>query len=84
MVAAAAAAVAASTTLQRVLPGRERLLQGAALEGAWAAGAGLVLHRGLRRVALEDVLGSLAEEEVMADFGIYDNEGRLLVGRWAA
>ncbi len=81
MMVSAALAVTASASLQRVLPSRERLLQGAALEGAWAAGAGLVLHRGLKRVPLEDAMGWLTDEEVMADWGLYDDEGRLLVGR---
>lgn len=81
MMASAALAVTASASLQCVLPSKERLLQGAALEGAWAAGAGLVLHRGLKRVPLEDAMGWLTDEEVMADWGLYDDEGRLLLGR---
>jgi hypothetical protein len=59
------------------------------LEGAWAAGCGLLLDQVVRRgggagaARLAEALAALAEAGVMADFGLYDDRGRLLVGRWA-
>jgi hypothetical protein len=85
---AAAAAFAGSRAAAQLFGGAEGARGAAQLEGAWAAGAGLLLDGCARAgragpALLEGSLEALARAEVMADLSLFDCGGRLLLGRCA-